>query len=90
MIKDNGNVVKVFHTDSEHGWLAVKTQELKELGIHGKILQYSYIKGKTAYLEEDCDASVYIKAQKEIGVDVKFKRGKFHNCSPIRSYNQYC
>ena len=44
------------HSDPGHGWLAVKLSEIKMLGIETDISEFSYIKGKTAYLEEDCDA----------------------------------
>lgn len=53
---------KVFHSDPSHGWLAVKLDELKMLGITQDISNFSYVKGKTAYLEEDCDAPKFIKA----------------------------
>lgn len=85
-----GKVIKMFYSDAGHGWLAVKTKELIELDICDKISPYSYMKGQTTYLEEDCDASEYIRAQKERGIAVEFKDGKFQNYSPIRSYNQYC
>ena len=55
---------KVLHSDSGHGWLAVKLGEIKMLGIESDITEYSYIKGKTAYLEEDCDAMTFINAAK--------------------------
>jgi hypothetical protein len=54
----------VFHTDPGHGWLQVPVAELRRLGITDKISHCSYISrdGKTAYLEEDCDYSVYFRA----------------------------
>jgi len=52
----------IFHSDAGHGWLEVPKSELKSLGIKDKISRYSYIDGDNAYLEEDCDASVFIKA----------------------------
>ena len=50
-------VVRVGHSDPGHGWLAVKLSDLKMLGIEANITDFSYIKGKTAYLEEDKDAA---------------------------------
>ena len=49
-------VTKVMHSDPSHAWLAVKLSEIKMLGIQANITNYSFIKGKTAYLEEDVDA----------------------------------
>jgi hypothetical protein len=44
------------HSDPGHAWLAVKLSEIKMLGIETEISSYSYVKGKTAYLEEEIDA----------------------------------
>lgn len=59
-----------FFTDGGHGWLKVPVARLKKLGIEKEITGYSYLKGKNAYLEEDCDLSTYVKAlQKKDGLD---------------------
>jgi hypothetical protein len=79
-----------FYCDPGHGWLAVKIKELHELGILYKISNYSYVRGKTAYLEEDCDASEFFKAYREkYGVDPKHLYTHTDNRSPIRSYDSY-
>lgn len=52
-----------FHEDGGHGWLAVPIKELTTLGIADKITSYSYVKGDTAYLEEDCDLSTFFRAK---------------------------
>jgi hypothetical protein len=54
-----------FYSDPSHGWLAVKISDLFLLGIAHKISKYSYMRGLTAYLEEDCDAQIYIEAHKQ-------------------------
>jgi hypothetical protein len=82
-------VTKVFHSDAGHGWLAVKRAELHELGIADAITSYSYQKGGTVYLEEDCDAARYIVSMEKRGITVKFKEGKSCDRSPIRSYAMY-
>lgn len=82
-------VVKVFHSDPGHGWLAVKLSEIKMLGIQNDISSYSYIKGKTAYLEEDCDASKFITAMKSKGIEVEVKQGAHRERSPIRYFKAY-
>ncbi len=78
-----------FHSDAGHGWLAVKVAELYRLGIEYKISQFSYIKGKTAYLEEDCDLSLFLRTKKERGETVEIVEGKPQKYSPVRSYNCY-
>jgi len=80
---------KVFHSDAGHGWLAVKLNELKMLGIEHDISNFSYVKGKTAYLEEDCDAPRFIKAAKIKGIDIEVREGPQRDRSPIRSFKSY-
>jgi hypothetical protein len=80
---------KVFHSDPGHGWLAVKLSDLKMLGIETKISSYSYVKGKTAYLEEDCDMSEFITAAKAKGITIEVVQGAERDRSPIRSFRSY-
>ena len=80
---------KVFHSDSGHGWLAVKLNELKMLGIQADISNYSFVKGKTAYLEEDCDATKFINAAKAKGITVELKESPPRDNSPIRYFKRY-
>jgi hypothetical protein len=49
-----------FFADPGHGWLRVKRSELAELGLLNSITPYSYENGKYVYLEEDCDASLFL------------------------------
>ena len=76
------------HTDPGHGWLAVRRKELVELGIADKITRYSYVKGETAYLEEDCDLATFFTAYRaKHGVDPvyteSFREKTFvRNCEP--------
>lgn len=51
------------HSDNGHAWLAVKRNRLIELGILDNISHYSYQKGMTVYLEEDCDLTLFILAE---------------------------
>ena len=81
---------KVFHSDPSHGWMAVKLSELKMMGIETQISQHSYVKGKTAYLEEDCDAVKFIEATKAKGITVELKQSPPRdNYSPIRYFKSY-
>jgi len=77
---------KVFHSDAGHGWLAVKMDELKMMGIETDISEYSYVKGKTVYLEEDCDAMKFINAAKDKGITVESPP---RDNSPIRYFKSY-
>ncbi len=77
------------HTDSSHGWLAVKRALLIELGLMERISMYSYERGQTVYLEEDCDAGILINELKSRGIEYSFKDGKWVDRSPIRSYYRF-
>lgn len=80
---------KVYHSDPGHGWLAVKMSELKMFGIEASISSYSYVKGNTVYLEEDCDMSKFITAASAKGIDIKVKQGACRDRSPIRYFKSY-
>ena len=80
----------IWAVDAGHEWLAVKKQELEDLGIANDISSYSYMKGGTAYLEGDCDAARFIDAYKQKhGVEPKTKEGKHWDRQPCRSFAQY-
>lgn len=76
--------------DPGHAWGRVKKSELVELGIADKISDYSYQRGEYAYLEEDCDLTLYINTLKAAGVEFKFKEaGAKTRQSKIRGYDSY-
>jgi hypothetical protein len=77
------------YNDPGHAWAAVKIAELQQLGIADKITAYSYQRGKTAYLEEDCDLSAYLAAIKATGQEVQIVEKHTNKRSPIRSYSSY-
>lgn len=64
-------LVYKFYSDAGHGWLAVKRQELIDLGIYHRITSYSYQRGNTVYLEEDCDLSLFVETKKRLGYTFK-------------------
>ncbi len=78
-----------FHSDPGHGWLQVERTDLIDLGIEGVISPYSYVMGDYAYLEEDCDASVYIAALKEHGISHTISAVDYRYDAPIRGMNRY-
>ena len=59
--------VLTFVSDPGHGWLEVPLTDIAALGIEGQISPYSYINGRFAYLEEDCDMGVYLNARQAQG-----------------------
>lgn len=78
------------YSDPGHGWAAVKRSLLVKLGIAETITSFSYERGATVYLEEDCDVSTFVAAFKaSTGKDPVFAPVKYSECSPIRSYNHY-
>lgn len=84
------NKTYVVHSDPGHAWIAVPIRELFELNIADKITAFSYIKGKTAYLEEDCDLSTFFKAfELRFGQRPQYREGKHWDRCPVRSFAQY-
>lgn len=77
------------YTDPGHGWAAIKKAKLVEFGIEHKISSYSYERGQTAYLEEDCDLSILIGELKVRGIMPAFVEKHTDRRSPIRSYATY-
>ena len=76
-----------FHCDAGHGWLEVERAEVERLELAGRISAYSYERGGKLYLEEDCDAGLFIKA-------AGLERGQIADVddgdqSPIRAYARY-
>jgi hypothetical protein len=79
-----------FYSDPGHGWLHVKLDELKELGIADKISGYSYIRGNDVYLEEDCDMATFMNAMEAKGLQIQLAYiNERENDSFIRSLRRY-
>lgn len=83
-----------FYSDSGHGWLAVSRRQLVVLNILNKITEYSYQSksGQTVYLEEDCDASTFLAAEKaSLGLiaDLNIQDVDHGNRSWIRSMPRF-
>lgn len=77
------------YTDPGHGWGAVKRTVLADLGIADKVSAYSYQRGQSVYLEEDCDLSLLIGALRDRGITPVFAERHTDRRSPIRSYDYY-
>ena len=64
-----------FHNDPGHGWLEVPREEAIAAGILNRISEYSYQSrdGRTLYLEEDCDAALFVEARGLTSADFRDK-----------------
>ena len=77
-----------FISDPGHAWLQVALADLLTLKISDKISSYSYIKDGMAFLEEDCDADVYLTAAKEAGWLITLTE-TYADPTQIRNYRSY-
>jgi hypothetical protein len=77
-----------FHVyeDPGHGWAKVPVKFLEELGVIDDITPYSYLLGDYAYLEEDADASTFVRALEEKGIPHTFTTHHTNRRSAIRNY----
>lgn len=79
-----------FISDPGHGWLKVPHRLLAELQIADRITTYSYSRGEFAYLEEDCDYSIFAAAMNAAGKPFAIReRNSAHNYSRVRNYATY-
>ena len=89
----NKSITFEVHEDPGHGWLKVPREAIDRLKIADKISEYSYEQGGKlgwVYLEEDCDASVFVEAMKLTGVNVVPRFIVVNHDSPIRRMNSFC
>ena len=79
--------------DPGHGWIAVPMEVIKELGIEDKISSCSYKRKGIAYLEEDCDAGLFVDVVKRelalMGVELKFNQRHQDSESIIRTFDRF-
>lgn len=78
-----------YYSDPGHGWIKVSLKEIARLGIANRISGYSYVNKGFAFLEEDCDAGVYINCLKAVGVEFKVAHHIADRSSKIRNYRRY-
>lgn len=75
--------------DPGHSWLRVRLVELITLGISAEISAYSYQRGKWAYLEEDCDMDVFVRACQAREHKITIKNHVTNKSSRIRTFQSY-
>lgn len=78
-----------YYTDPGHGWVEVPLELIHELGLADKITHYSYQRGDTVYLEEDCDAGELIAEMARRGMKYEVKDVNSNYDSFIRSLRPY-
>jgi hypothetical protein len=79
-----------YHNDSGHGWYSVKRSKLESMGVLNKISGFSYQKGDSVYLEEDCDAGLFFNALSEEEKQSIKVINSYKDRSPIRNYDRFC
>ena len=77
--------------DPGHGWIEVSKMLVDALGISDKVSSYSYSKGELVYLEEDCDAPLFIRTfeSKYPSTKITLKELHLNGSSPIRNYKAF-
>lgn len=78
-----------YYQDPGHGWVKIPIKTLVRLKIAHKISNYSYMRDKYAYLEDDCDLSTLYAAADKVGISISLKEYNTNKQSKIRSYDNY-
>jgi hypothetical protein len=78
-----------YFTDPGHGWVKVPRNLLEKFGIADKISRYSYSRGDSVYLEEDCDLGHLYTVMALSGTKIELVTRHTNRQSKIRSYNSY-
>ena len=78
-----------YHNDPGYGWLEVPLSDLTTLDMTDKISSCSYQDEANAYLEEDLDVGVYLRAARATGWSVDTKDDYSNNDSFVRRLPPY-
>jgi len=78
-----------FFEDPGHAWLAVPKKLIESFGIQKEISSCSYIYKDTVYLEEDCDARIFLKKYMEVYGETAKWDEVYQESTPIRGYKYY-
>ena len=78
----------LFISDPGHAWLQVTLKDIVTLKVSDKISSCSYVKKNMAFLEEDCDAVVFLNAAKAAGWLITI-RETYQDPTQIRNYRSY-
>lgn len=79
-----------FHADPGHAWLEVPVTDVYELGLRlDDFSPYSYMHANHVYLEEDCDAGVFLNMYRERkGMNPAIDEKWVDHDHPIRTYKR--
>jgi hypothetical protein len=79
-----------FFSDPGHGWLRVDVQSAESVGLApGSFSRFSYRQSHWLYLEEDCDASLFVTAYlKKNGQAPRIVEHSTDRPSIIRNYER--
>lgn len=79
-----------FYSDPGHGWLAVNYDDIADVGLTiDQFSPYSYVRRDVLYLEEDCDAGLFIAAYRaKHGRDPAYVETSTNADSLIRTYSR--
>jgi hypothetical protein len=91
MSKNNArNLTFVFYADPDHAWLGIKRQLLLQYPKAAlAISNHSYQRGQTVYLQEDCDADLFLEALRADNERFTVVAKHGNQRSPIRSYDVF-
>jgi hypothetical protein len=75
-----------FISDPGHAWLEVPLADISLTGIADWISTYSYVNHGYVYLEEDCDAGLFIDA---VGLGQGHFVFEYQESTPIHGYQRW-
>ena len=79
-----------FHIDPGHAWLEVPYEEIVLFGLEDKISSYSRQTFDTCFLEEDCDAPLFITAyHSKYQTLINLEEQIYHNDCFVRNLMKY-
>ena len=79
-----------FYSDAGHGYLKVPLKLIKTYGLINKISGYSYKSKEFGFLEEDCDAPLFLKAVEDAGNKDKYViEEKYVETAACRNYANF-
>lgn len=80
------NKTFTFYTDPGHGWLAVSIDDVYAVGLEPKSFsEYSYQNMGFLFLEEDCDAEIFVREWRDVFGEPEIKH-VHQDPTPIRRY----
>jgi len=75
-----------FLSDPGHGWLEVPYKTYLGSGIQASAWSYANPELTKVYLEEDCDANLFIKAMNDLAITVEFNNVNYNSDCKVRNY----